>query len=482
MMEKIIRETTVWRQTVKLKENLVNEGIFNLRAVDNLYITNINKVLRGWLERNKASTRQLSLAINKNGDYLWTILNKNSSISLKTLLDIKDKLGIQLPNEEMFKLFVKNKCKFLIFNKGGVSVPINLPLYTNQINGFIKFLSPKGKTKVYIKKNTPLKIQKEIEKLFDVKIIKEGGYNLIIYSNTLNNFLKTFYFYTKQPKIKFPLTRIVAKLMNKIDLIKGIILPLAQSDGSIGKHKYGVYWRIENIFKNEILHNLFADAFYFVLHKYPSTYLKPMENNQFIRTAIFLSEEQNKKLIKFCRSVKKSPNKLQQISKDYLKESQPDLNYLKDTNLDTKTMALRLWFCAEGSISVNRAKKNNFIRPKLHLACANPTLVLQLYELCKDFGLKMNIEYTKNRDKSWSGIVGLYANRIEVIKNFIRIGGFLPKVYVSKSSKYYQGLEKQKVLLAILKYRKLEKEGVFSKSLPITKVHRKIREIAIKNI
>lgn len=477
-MKKIMRETTVWCQTIKLKEDLlIDKRMFDFTCLGNLYVTKVRNLIRSWLKRTPLSLSKLNSHINKSKDYIGTILRRNSSIPFPILLKIKKILKITLDNSQLLKILMKNKCRFFVFNKGGTPRPINLPVYPNQIIPIAKFLFPIGRASIYINRNTQPEILRKIERIFEVKVFKEGKYNLIIYSITLNRFLRTFYSYEKEFKIEFPLSDIVQELIGKVDLLKGVILPLIQSDGSVDKQKYGFYWCYYSKPKNKLLHNIFADAFYFTFRKYPSIYLESKQNGKLVKTAFILSKEESKKLIKMCGNTKKSPAKSNaQSSEDYLKETHPNIDYLKGANLETKIMAIRLWFCAEGSISVNRAKKNNLIRPRLHLACANPTLVIQLFQLCKDLGLDMNIEHT-NKRKSWSGIIGLYSTSMKVIENFLKIGSFLPEIYISNVSKYYAGLEKQKLLLAILKYRQLEKEGNFSRSLHIIEVHKKIRKI-----
>lgn len=481
-MKTTMRETTVWYYIVReKKEFLTDEGLFDLTKLNGLYVTNIRNIIKLWLKDSYKSVIQLNSKLGKGKDYLGKILRQNSSTPLKLLLSIKNSLNIQVEDDDLFRLLIKNKCKFFVWRSGGNSIPINIPLLPENITHIAKFLYPLQKTKVYISRKVTISILNKIKKAFDVKIFNEGKYNRIIRSITLNKFLRTFYIYEKEFKFEFPLSNIIPRIGKRIDLVKGVILPLIQSDGSVHENKSNFTWEYDSIPDNKELHNIFADAFYFVFNRYPSTFLEPRQNGKLIRTTFILSKNESQKLIKMCGSTKKSPAKSKsQKSRDYLKEIQPNLDYLKDANLSTKITAIRLWFCAEGSISVNRPKKNNVIRPKLHLACANPTLAKQLQSLCTDLGLVMNIEYTK--DKTWSGIVGLYSTSIETVKNFIRIGSFLPKVYISDISKYYQGLEKQKVQSAILKYRELEKEEKFSRSLPIRKVHKQIREIVNKEI
>ena len=62
--------------------------------------------------------------------------------------------------------------------------------------------------------------------------------------------------------------------------------------------------------------------------------------------------------------------------------------------------------------------------------------------------------------------------------SFLRLGGFIDGVNISKSSKYYEGISKQNLLYATLEYMAKERTDASLRKLPIKEVHNLIRQIA----
>tara|TARA_Y100000294_G_C8553943_1_gene336464 strand:+ start:512 stop:1996 length:1485 start_codon:yes stop_codon:yes gene_type:complete len=467
-MKILTKQTTVWQIEVSLRNNRIIDNKFNFTLLDNLNITNLHLFIKKLIKERNISCNRLNKEIKLGHGYIEEKIRNKKAIRMSIIKKILDKLNYKYRDEDLIKLFMDNNSQFYYFKNGGASKTIKLPYYINEILDIIKFLRPANKkNKVYLLTRDN-KLVKKITDFFLVKESKpkEGLYE--IDSITLNRFLRYFFRYNKKPLLNFPLSNISFK---KIDIIRGVILPLLLTDGSMHKSKYSYYFDFGSVPKNKKLHDIFADSLYFTLNKYPCMYFSPRQDD-FSMTSFIPDFKKAEEILNICNTVKTGPAS-KQNKEDFLTEVQPSIDYLFKCNKETKKMALRLWFCTEGSISLNRARKRDKIRARLNLACAHPKLIAQLETLLSSFNVQMNI--VRNND-TWSGYIGLDTTGKNSILNFLRIGGFLSGIYV-QNSKYHRGIEKQKLLLAILEYIDGEKKGVYNRDVPIEKVHNEINKI-----
>jgi hypothetical protein len=144
-------------------------------------------------------------------------------------------------------------------------------------------------------------------------------------------------------------------------------------------------------------------------------------------------------------SFKKSPSG--ESKEEFLSKPQPTLSFLGKESEKLKILAIRLAFSTEGSISFNIAKKT-YIEPILNLSCAHPYLCEEWKKMLDDMGFNFNIDRNKSK---WSGISGIRTFRVDNIERFAKLGGFIEGVQVSDKSKYFSGIEKNKVLDMVLK-------------------------------
>jgi len=159
-------------------------------------------------------------------------------------------------------------------------------------------------------------------------------------------------------------------------------------------------------------------------------------------------------LIKISPSYKKSPSK-NQTSEEYLRSPQPSLKFLKRLNDIYKILCIRIALSNEGGISVTTKMNKNQIKlsSRLFLSCAHPKLNSEWKSILKDVGLNFNISKSK---QTWSGVYGLYTAKKDNIKFFKELGGFIEGVKIKQNSKYYGGVEKNKLLKICLQNSKFK--------------------------
>jgi len=215
---------------------------------------------------------------------------------------------------------------------------------------------------------------------------------------------------------------------NKIDFLP-LLATCLLTDGSVSFKEN----RMEYTSKDIILKDI---VFYFFhkLSRYPP--LVYYDKNSIFHVRL-TDSELIFSLLKLTPSFKTSSAKDQPI-KDYLKEKQPTVNFLQDYNKKIIKECIRLAFTTDGSITHSG---------NLLLSCSHPKLCKEWKEILDNNGIKVSV--WKNIT-SWSGLIGVGTSNIEQIKNFQKIGGFIPRVKVSLKSKYHIGWEKNKVLKYII--------------------------------
>jgi len=143
--------------------------------------------------------------------------------------------------------------------------------------------------------------------------------------------------------------------------------------------------------------------------------------------------------IKSVKSFKTSPRN--QSVRNYLKEDQPNIDFLENMDNECKRLFLRIILSLDGGITNRKGIKR--IQPSIFLRCAHLSLCKFYQKIANDFSIKLRIEKDKSK---WSGIDGLSTTKIESIKKFKEIGGFVDGLKISKKSKYFYNIKKNFLL------------------------------------
>lgn len=224
------------------------------------------------------------------------------------------------------------------------------------------------------------------------------------------------------------------ELNKKIDLKKIIAIALLTDGYLSSKDCYRINFYSKDIVLKNYIHNILDNISNYQIN----SYFDKKKKGHFVRLCdIGLANE----LLNFCPNYKTSPSVNQEID-DYMKEAQPTIKFLKNSNKETKILCLRMAFSTDGSISLN--KNGGY---ELNLACYHPKLCLEWQELIEEF--KINAKIGKDK-KEWGGVDGLRIYDLESITKFFRLGGFIDGVKISNKSKFYKGIEKNKLLRAIV--------------------------------
>ena len=359
-----------------------------------------------------------------------------------------------------------------------LKLKINIPVkFRRSILDIIKSLSLSNsihKCQVVLRK-CPKSIFSEIKELFHVNILikktGKGNYG-IVNSSVFYKFLTTFFNFYKRPKLRIPLTHIIYQFHNNgINLKKAIIIPFLQTDGTSYN---GDTPKIIFYGKNKILHKIMADAMFYSYTIMPTTFC-----GYYAGDDIFYTSYEGKtvtgtieEIRTLAGSTKTSPARGQSI-KEYMKEKQPHLRYLNNASKSEKLTALRIWASSEGCIGIRR--DGTKIYPILTINCAHPSLLGQLKQIAEQLNIRFSIKTSKS---IWSGFRGLYTSSLKNFLNFLRIGGFIKEVFISKNSKYHQGITKDVLLLGILEYvRQRKMTNKWPREIPIEVHHHNINKI-----
>jgi transcriptional regulator with XRE-family HTH domain len=423
-MEKIFYEDTVWVETVHLKENTKE---FDLRKLTCRCFV-LGPKLKEWRNEQKLTQNQVVEKLELAGRF--------------QLMDFeKGKVGV--PLNLLFKfvnLYKKekefeNKLPQLYFSRNRNE--IILPLAPGQIDKIIEFLKPIHRNVVKVSLRASEKELREIESIFKVRINYLKSLRTIN-SRALVDFLSTFYEYNKVCKLDFPLTKEVAELTKKgVDLRKAIIVPLLQSDGFASIKK-----GFEFTGKCRHMHDLFTDAMFYQYGIPPSGYFFDSDNDGSFKTFYVPNTKIYADLVGLGKAFKSCPNKGQSVS-EFLKNAQPTLEYLFNSELGELVFAFRIYSSAEGCICHTGSC------PKFEIACANPSLANDLVIIADKLGISLKI----SKGHTWSGTSSVVTNKIRDVELFEKMGGFMDKITVEGNSTYLKGVEKNKVLKVIVKHR-----------------------------
>lgn len=451
------RETTVWKYYVELKEDVLTEqGFLDLAKVPGLYVSEVGQFLRNLRLETGLSREYLVKTFNISRNQVNNWENNYTRMPLQKLVEISETLGVS--RDIIYSLI--DQRKFTTKNK--------LPAKFEKIREIIPHLSPFKSVNHW----SIAVIQRSNVPLSKIKATMICNRRHKINSKELYNFLNTFIRYTKVSKIHPPLTTEVKDWFdNGVDLKRAIILPCLQSDGDIQQLNQGCS-RVRFVGKNKVLHDYIVDAIYYEYNEFPTTYLSCCSAGAY---NTLYEKDSTKEIVDELMNLAgntKTHSANRQTVEEYLKESQPHLNYLIDASMTERQIAIRIWAATEGSISVCR--KNRYVFPHLQIACTHPDLATQLQQIARQF----NIDFFIARSKSkWSGIQGLSTSALRSCINFLKLGGFFKGVKICATSKYHEGIEKGILLLGILEYKKRELENSQLKKLPIQQVHHEINKI-----
>mgnify|MGYP001329332246 CR=1 FL=1 len=463
----IINKTSVYEEYAILKDGaLTSNGYFDLIQIPYLRFY-AGKFLKSIRLKLHLTQREFSRRYNFSKSALAHWEGNRCAISLKTLIKIaRDTL---FTKEDIYKSIREKR----IFTKKKVNLSFK---YLDFIE-ILPYISIMSKN-VLIIKQTGKRYVNKISKLFNINIYHLTNKQFVIRNKDLQNFLVTFFNIRLILKFDLPQTDFV-KNLESIDLRKAMICPLLQTDGSGNFHKRKNLYSIS--FKNicKELHHILLDSIYLSYNKFlPSSYLLK-DNNDNKYTECYVTRYASKDfqpvykdLIKLCGNFKTSKYHSQSIE-DYKKEAKPHLFYLLNAEKAEKIAALRIWASTEGAIIPMRRNKGGLIIPKLQISCANKELLFQLEKVVRSIGLHFSI-----RNERGNGYKCLYNMAVSCTLSFLKLGGFIDGVRISKNSKYYEGVHKQHIVYATLEHMVRERKDSSLRKLPMSNVHKSIRKVA----
>ncbi|MFX1566485.1 MAG: hypothetical protein ACFFCH_10885 [Promethearchaeota archaeon] len=253
----------------------------------------------------------------------------------------------------------------------------------------------------------------------------------------------------------FPLSTEVPQLLtnpNTNPFIPHLIAIMLLTDGVAGyRQGHRPYITFTN--KAESLHAIFADLIHFHYNQPPSAYFekywskaKKQGSSAFYTTYNRIADTHPilNELLTLSPIYRTRP-KLGQSWKNYLQETpQPTLQFLSDPTIPTTihNFVIQLAMSAEGSISPIFVSDSRFPYPHLTLGCKHPLLKEQWKKYLETRGFSFN----KTTEM-------IETAQLRLAKKFLNLGGFFNGVKV-KAGSYYEGLDKQAVLKAIIIDRK----------------------------
>ncbi|MBI2541262.1 hypothetical protein HYV80_00945 [Candidatus Woesearchaeota archaeon] len=176
------------------KENLFN-NYYDLRKINNLRVFGVDNIFKEY-RQDIGSQQEVANTLKTYRGNIKRWENGTDSIPFEYYLKLT-----KLKDLYLVKVLDDLNKKEIKFGQGKIKQFIKLPLiYNEKYNKIFQYLIPKG-NKVFIKSygidNRNLdknKLFGEIKRLFNVKIVKDSGSNIIC-SNILSSFLSTFYIY-----------------------------------------------------------------------------------------------------------------------------------------------------------------------------------------------------------------------------------------------------------------------------------------------
>ncbi len=276
--------------------------------------------------------------------------------------------------------------------------------------------------------------EKYVEKEFDLNWgRKKGGKRRIVLLNDKKQYLNYIRSFTnngeqiKKSRFMFIENRLLEKLKSQNVNLLSILVVCILTDGNLEIR--GKNYRLGFSSSDKILTN-FIQALFFELGDFiPSTYgpYKTAYNT------CLSDSELGKKLLDLSPEYKTYASDL---------SKQPTIAFLNSQNVQTKVWAIRFAFTTDGSISLSKQNK-----PELTLTCYNKALSFEWQQFLKKVGISCKISKKLNVKEETLGI------RIYDYKNiykFYKLGGFIDSVKISRKSRKYCGVEKNKLLKMII--------------------------------
>ena len=462
--KEIVHETTVYKYYIELKEDVfTKKGFLDLAKVPELRITGAGRFLRKLRTENILSQMDVAKILWVSREVVKEWERNVIKMPLEALVKISETLNVS--RDSIYSIIKQGKFSL----KRAI-----LPLEFEQIRDIVLYLSPsKDGITLILRKSCPENL---IDAILSLNInLRTYGHKKVIYSKELNHYITTFFRFTKIPKIHPPLTTEVKGWFNDgIDLKRAIIIPCLQTDGSIDNHNPNKSKALLFTGNNKILHNLFVDAIYLQYNSLPSSCFKRF-NDHFVTCYTKRSiNEIADELMNIAGSTKTSPAQGQSVD-IYLKEPQPKLDYLINASEIEQKIALRIWASTEGSFSIYRDRLR--IYPRLEIGCTHPVLAKQLQDIGKQHNMRLKIRKYK---KTWSGVAYLHDRTLSGCINFLKLGGFIKGVKVSRNSPYYEGIDKNILTLGVFEYIRQERMNKKPQILPMYFHHNNVKRI-IKN-
>ena len=456
------RETSVYEYFVELKEKVFSQhGFFDLIQVSGLRVTGAGQFLKNLRNKNRLRQKDIAKILNVREGTISNWENHGYGIPLELLVTVAKTFDIS--KDTIYSMIEKGIFSFR---------RVRLPVKWEQIRDIVPYLSPLEErediARITLLNHFPESLSKTLRSL-NIKPKTYGGPKQIC-SSELYQYLKTFFQYTKVPKLHLPLTTEVKGWHELgVDLKRAIIIPSLQSDGAMDQSRS--LKRLRFIGKSKALHNTFVDAIYYQYNELPTSYCK-IESGKYVTTYIKKSiNDIANELMNLAGNTKTTPAPRQSVE-EYLKEPQPHLNYLINAPKDEQKIALRIWASTEGHISIYRSKR--WIYPILTITCTHPVIIKQLKQLAKNHGIHFTLSYVK---KTWSGIGWLSNQSLKGCINFLKLGGFIKDVKISSHSPYHEGIAKDVLTLGILEYIKQRHMNKWQMNLPIEVHHHNINQI-----
>ncbi|KPV61535.1 MAG: hypothetical protein AOA65_2352 [Candidatus Bathyarchaeota archaeon BA1] len=286
--------------------------------------------------------------------------------------------------------------------------------------------------------------------------------------STGNGTSRFYRFQNDAINVKPPLTSFVKNLKDQeyVEEFDKIICVLGLTDGFGCIHGEQGFVGISS--NSCIIHEIFVDLMYYRFNVLPGSFFRGDPKQGYV-TAYHNREIKSivETLNAICIALKHSPAHHER-AEAYLSKPQPSLKFLIQSKRKTRELGLRLAFSADGGCSLRI--KRGYVYPDLFLACAHPILVYDWKRLAEEFGIRLSIK----KGKTWSGYEMLRTQALSSAHKFLKIGGFIKGVKVTRHSPYYAGIDKQALLLGILKLNETIKENNDLKGLSLKEIHKRL--------
>ncbi len=429
----LIHQTSVWNNYLRVcREKLNDDGYFDLSQLNKLYVIGAKDFLVSCRKKLGLSQRACKETIGiKN---ITNYENSEQAIPFRILLKFSE-----LANEDLCS-YLKKSDK--IFFSGGMSPPIeaSLLLKPERFIDLLKLVKPsklKIRNIIYPNILTP----------FDHYNIHYNKHNTpYFHSALLWSFIHTYYKSEKESRLIIPSYPYTNDIINKgadPHIIAGSLL-LAEGSRNVEGFNFSN--------KSRALHNLLVDAIYLEHSVYPTSY--HLDTGDGCYRTYYSSKkalEIRKRFEDNFGSIRTKPSINRPL--EFLKMTQPNLNNIKK-RIDKK-IALRVFSVTEGCVNLkvvdyNRKKNEITVNPIIHISCANPSLLLSLYNLSSSLGFTPSLF----KGETWSGWAGLKIPSHTDVVHFLEIGGFLEMVPVARTDSYFYGYNKQQLFISILELRK----------------------------